>query len=676
MEQQSEPERKKVETFFSTHFTAGVLPPFSFIYGGKPSSEFLKDWEFSQETKQQVETKTEKLLTYKDPKTGLVVNCTCEIFTDFPAVEWVVTFKNGGKDETPIISDVQALDMTLTRQGGSEFVLHRALGSSATKMDFAPIDEVMRPKTNIQLAPVGGRSSNTSAFPFFNIEENGKGVMVGIGWSGQWAASLTRNEGTELTVRSGMELTHLKLYPGEEIRTPRVLLLFWQGDDRMRGHNMLRRFILAHHTSQKDGKPVTTPIFCSGSKIYDIANKATEQNQIALAEHHLQMGTNPEYLWIDAGWFEGGWPNGVGNWFVKKDAFPNGLRGVSDAVKKMGMGLLVWFEPERVHQGTWIDKEHPDWVLRLPERPNGLLNLGNPEALRWLTDHISEMIKNEGLSIYRNDFNIDPLPFWRATDEPDRQGITEIRYIEGLYAFWDGLLARNEGLIIDNCASGGRRIDLETTSRSIPLWRTDYSFEPTGQQSHTYGLHLYLPCNSVANSYPDTYAFRSSMTSGIILRWDPYEADFPVEDARRLVDEFKRLRPFFYGDFYPLTPHSVSDDVWMAYQFHICVLDSPIRFHRNSALAMKTNPNRIQNKHEDMKQGMFLVFRRPESPYLSARLKLGGLNPQARYELTFEDTGVKRTFTGEELSNGLKVTIEDAPGSLLVTYRQLNDETE
>ena len=87
MEQQSEQERKKVETFFSTHFTAGVLPPFSFIYGGKPSSEFLKDWEFSQETKQQVETKTEKLLTYKDPKTGLVVNCTCEIFTDFPAVE-------------------------------------------------------------------------------------------------------------------------------------------------------------------------------------------------------------------------------------------------------------------------------------------------------------------------------------------------------------------------------------------------------------------------------------------------------------------------------------------------------------------------------------------------------------------------------------------------------------
>jgi hypothetical protein len=72
-----------------------------------------------------------------------------------------------------------------------------------------------------------------------------------------------------------------------------------------------------------------------------------------------------------------------------------------------------------------------------------------------------------------------------------------------------------------------------------------------------------------------------------------------------------------------------------------------------------------------MKQGMFLAFRRPESPYLSARLKLGGLRPEANYVLTFEDTNVKQTFTGEELANGIDVTIEDAPGSLLVIYRQL-----
>jgi len=105
------------------------------------------------------------------------------------------------------------------------------------------------------------------------------------------------------------------------------------------------------------------------------------------------MGTKPEYLWLDADWFESGWPKGVGNWYPKSDAFPNGIKSVSSAIKDMGMGLILWFEPERVYQNTWIDREHPDWVLRLPDNPNGLLNLGNPDALRWLTVHISGMIK-------------------------------------------------------------------------------------------------------------------------------------------------------------------------------------------------------------------------------------------------------------------------------------------
>jgi hypothetical protein len=78
---------------------------------------------------------------------------------------------------------------------------------------------------------------------------------------------------------------------------------------------------------------------------------------------------------------------------------------------------------------------------------------------------------------------------------------------------------------------------------------------------------------------------------------------------------------------------------------------------------------------------MFLVFRRPESPYLSARLQLGGVLPSANYELHFEDTGIKlseaksrksgQTFTGEALRAGIDVTIADAPGALLVTYRQI-----
>ena len=74
--------------------------------------------------------------------------------------------------------------------------------------------------------------------------------------------------------------------------------------------------------------------------------------------------------------------------------------------------------------------------------------------------------------------------------------MSEIRHIEGLYRFWDYLLARFPNMVIDNCASGGRRLDLETTSRSIPLWRTDYNYgEPNGYQNHTHSLNMFLPLN-------------------------------------------------------------------------------------------------------------------------------------------------------------------------------------
>jgi len=532
--------------------------------------------------------------------------------------------------------------------------MHRVLGSSAQRTDFAPVEEEIEGDTSIRLTPVGGRSSNTTSLPFFNIEFSGiGGVIVAIGWSGQWAALFSGNSGSRsVHVEAGMELTHLKLYPKEEIRTPRILLLFWRGEDYLIGQNMFRRFVVANLMPKVNGKPVELPFSAVGPPRYfdpsltDIEfNDATEQNQIAFAKRYHELGLYVDYWWIDAGWFEGKWPNGVGNWFPRKDGFPNGLRPISETVKRLGMkGLVLWFEPERVHEGTWLDREHPEWILKLPGKSDGLLNLGNENARKWLTEYISKIIENEGVSVYRHDFNIDPLPFWRAADEPDRQGITEIRYIEGLYAYWDELLNRHPGLIIDNCASGGRRIDLETISRSVVLWRTDYQyFEPNGYQCHTYGINLFLPTTSTGCNSTDTYTFRSSMSNGMVISWNLYQPNFPVEQARHLINEFRRLRAFFLGDYYPLTPYNPGDDALMAYQFH----------------------------RDDMHEGIVLVFRRHKCPISKVKLNLRALSPSAIYEVSFEDIGIKKTMTGKELLKGIEVEIKDAPGSLLITYREV-----
>ena len=149
--------------------------------------------------------------------------------------------------------------------------------------------------------------------------------------------------------------------------------------------------------------------------------------------------------------------------------------------------------------------------MELPDSKSKLLNLGNKDALNWLINCISDFIRNEGIDIYRQDFNMDPLSYWEKSDPYLRTGISEIRHIEGLYSFWDSLLVRFPNLIIDNCASGGRRIDLETISRSSPLWRTDFHgyTDPDGCQDNTYGLNFYLPLHGTGNWIRSQYCFRS-----------------------------------------------------------------------------------------------------------------------------------------------------------------------
>ena len=136
--QQSTEENNKVQSWINSHLATETLPPFSFTYGGTPSANLLKTWESSKETTHHDDVKTAGLLTYRDSKSSLVVQCEWEIFSDFPAVEWVVKFRNEGATHTPILEDVQALDTVFTRNEEGEFVLHRALGSSASRDDFAP----------------------------------------------------------------------------------------------------------------------------------------------------------------------------------------------------------------------------------------------------------------------------------------------------------------------------------------------------------------------------------------------------------------------------------------------------------------------------------------------------------------------------------------------------------
>lgn len=641
-----------VSTWIDKNFAKGKVPPFSFVYGGKESKTFITRWKYEAERLRSDESGVEKYLyTYRDSQTGLVVRCYVTGFKDFQAVEWVLKFSNTSGRNAPLIEKAAVIDHSFVSEEKGTFVLHHAKGSDAKRTDFQPFDEKMQVGKNTYMTPAGGRSSDNTAFPFFNIEIPGQqGIMVAVGWTGKWYADVRQLDEKTVSLKSGMEKMQIKLYPKEEIRTPKICLLFWKGEDRMIGHNQFRQFILVHHTRKINGNhvelPFSTFLAREGPPPCNEHTCATESFAVAMINRHKQFNIVPEVFWLDAGWYfcNGSWPN-VGNWTPNIENFPNGLKPVTDAAHKAGAKFLLWFEPERVTAGTLFANKNPDWLVKLPDKKNFLFDLGNKDARLWLTDYISNFLKNEGIDYYRQDFNFDPMPYWKANDKPYRIGISEIRHIEGLYAFWDSLLVRFPNLIIDNCASGGRRIDLETVSRSSPLWRTDYQYgEPDGSQCHTYGLNFYLPLHGTGNFTVSPYHFRSNMSSSMVINWDINSKEHTVPEMQKYFQEFKRLRPYYYGDYYPLTGtrNMTQDDVWLAYQ-----LNRP--------------------KKED---GIIMAFRRKDSPDSSIEVKLKGLDENAKYELNDEDSAIKTMKTGRELIAGFTITLNEKLGSRLISYKK------
>jgi alpha-galactosidase len=467
-----------------------------------------------------------------------------------------------------------------------------------------------------------------------------------LGWPGQWAADFSRDDARGVRVQAGQELTHFKLLPGEKVRSPMTALLFWKGN-WIRGQNVWRKWMLAHNLPRPGGQTLTPKLAASSAPWYAEMSRADEASQKMFLDRYRQEKIKIDYWWMDAGWYmsNGTWPN-TGTWEIDPKRFPNGLRPVDDYAHSMGIETIVWFELERVTKGSWLWEKHPDWLLKSDqEERHGqrLLNLGNPEVVKWVVSYLDNFVTQQAVDVYRIDFNIAPLPFWRENDAPDRQGITENKYAMGFLEYLDELQKLHPKILIYTCASGGRRDDLETLRRAVPMHRSDYSYEPVGQQNITYGMSFWIPYFGSPNAARDNYVFRSSWGAQINAVWDMRRTDLDYDWIRRATGQWRAVADNYLGDYYPLTAYDPSDHAWMAWQF-----DRPERG-----------------------EGLVQAFRRSNSALNSAEFELHGLQPDARYEISNADVPGTQILTGRELmQKGLIVSLKDKMSAAVISYKR------
>lgn len=659
----SDVELQKTRDWARTHFSEGAtgsaVYPFSFVYNGVKSSEFLPAWSCEIKTESLDTDRTLRIFTFREPDGPLEVECRLTEDAKFPVIEWTLFFRNRSESETPVIESIQVLDAFFPAQiENYSFtpLLHHSIGSPCLVHDYIPKTTELLPLQKTEFMPGGGRSSNWH-LPYYNLQSGrNAGWIFAIGWGGEWRSVFEETEkgdpatgiygpGTEVT--AGQALTRFRLLPHEKVSSPGIVLLGWERKNWIEGQNLWRTWMIARSLPTINGKVDRGHLWASTDRVGQAPFNAGQKERMEVIDQYIAADIHPDYIHIDAGWYpcDNNWAQ-IGTWEVDKTRYPDGIRAVFDYAEKRGIGSVLWFEPERVAGKSWLAENHPEWCSNASD--GGLFRYHIPEAFDWMLERIDQIITDEHVDFYRQDFNMPPLDCWRAQDAPDREGITEIRHIESYYRLWDELKKRHPNLKFDACASGGRRNDYLTMRRAVPLCRSDYTAGSLGRQVQSYGAHLWIPFTGsgygASTAEPNyVYNLRSwafAPYSGVAIRIAPDE-DLRIYQRNAAIWR-KFVLPYFDDDYYPLTPCSLSEKDWIGWQYHDAANNS----------------------------GVVQMFRRPESEQSEGTYPLFGLDSDRTYLVTDVDTDQTAEYAGEELmTKGLPIKCDAAPQALVLSYR-------
>src|SRR5690606_23167918 len=174
-------------------------------------------------------------------------------------------------------------------------------------------------------------------------------------------------------------------------------------------------------------------------------------------------GSGVRYLVIDAGWYKTAdtdWSSGHGDWVPSEQLFPTGVKAAADAIRERGMIPGLWFEMETVGSQSTAFKLGKHFLMRdgipVTVRERRFWDLNDPEAVAFLTERVIDLLESCGFGYLKVDYNETA---GLGCDHPDSQGEGLRRQIEGTYRFFEEIRRRLPDLVIENCSSGGHRLE-------------------------------------------------------------------------------------------------------------------------------------------------------------------------------------------------------------------------
>ena len=339
-------------------------------------------------------------------------------------------------------------------------------------------------------------------------EDHGQVYGFNLVYSGNHYASAQKSFQGLTRVMQGINPDNFEktLAPGDSMETPEAVLCW--SDQGFNGlsaklHDFVNRHIVPEYWQYRH-RPV---LFNSWEGCMFNFN---HRRLVDLAKRGKKLGC--ELFVLDDGWF--GQRNhdkaGLGDYNVNKKKLPKGISGLSAAIRKMGLGFGLWFEPEAVNPDSDLYRAHPDWALTdehpaLCGRNELLLDLTKQCVRDYIVENVSRILDEARISYVKWDMNRHSVALGAKAHD----------YILGLYEVLDRIFGPRPHILLESCSSGGNRFDLGILCYSPQVWcsdNTDPIERLTIQQSLSY-LYPQSTFGSHVSAAPHAQTLRTTPLS-------------------------------------------------------------------------------------------------------------------------------------------------------------------
>ncbi len=485
-----------------------------------------------------------------------------------------------------------------------------------------------------------------------------QGEVIGFSliYSGNFLAQaeVDTHDTTRVLLGINPEWFDWKLEPGEEFQTPEAVMVYTDrgmNDMSQTFHRLFQKRLARGYWRDRE-RPIlinnweATYFDFTEERIVEIAKKAKEQGI--------------ELFVLDDGWFGKRTSEraGLGDWKANPERLPEGITGLAQKIEALGMKFGLWFEPEMVNKDSDLYREHPDWILSVPERRQSqgryqyVLDFSRKEVVDYIYDRMAEILGSGKVSYVKWDMNRSITECWSAALPADRQGEVFHRYILGVYDLYDRLNTAFPKVLFESCASGGGRFDPGLLYYAPQGWASDDT-DAAERLKIQYGTSYCYPISSIGahvSASPNHQIMRSTPlytranvacfgTFGYELDLNRLTAE-EQEEVKRQTAFMKKYRSVLqFGSFYRLeSPFEGNVTAWMS-----------VSGDRKTAVV-----------------GWYRTLNGINMGY--TRVKLRGLELDSVYRVS-EDGVLRGEYYGDELMNVGLVTSDADSGELLPGMR-------